>query len=97
MPTYIVLLNYTEQGIRNIKDSPKRADAFADLARRMGVKIKGLYWTSGEHDGVVVLDGPDGATISRLLLSLAKQGSVRTRTLCAYERHEMESILSGVE
>ena len=97
MATYIVLVDYTDQGIRNIKDSPKRADALAGLAGKVGVKIKAVYWTSGAHDGVVVLEAPDDSAISRLMLSIGRLGNVRTQTLRAFNRSEFETIVGGVE
>ena len=94
MATYIALLDYTEQGIRNIQESPKRADAFGDLAAGLGCTIKDLFWTSGAHDGVLILEAPDDETVSALFLSLGKTGNVRTQTLRAYGRAEMEGIIA---
>jgi len=56
MATYIILANFTEQGIRNVKDSPNRADAFKDMARRAGVTVKEQYWTLGAHDIVAIVE-----------------------------------------
>ena len=89
-------LDYTDQGIRNIKDSPKRADAFAEAAQAAGVKIKELYWTLGTHDGVLVLEAEEGGSVASLMLSLASAGNVRTETLRAFSRPEMEQVLSTV-
>ena len=97
MATYIVLVDYTEQGIRSIKDSPGRTDGLTEMAGRHGATIRNLFWTSGEHDGVIVIDAPDDAAVSKLMLSVARLGNVRTRTLRAYERSEMESILGDVD
>lgn len=94
MATYIALVDYTEQGIRNIQDSPKRSDAFTRQAEEAGIKIKDLYWTVGDHDGVVVFEAPDEIAASALMLSLSRGGNVRTRTLRAFDRTEMEQILS---
>jgi uncharacterized protein with GYD domain len=58
MPTYIVLANFTEQGIRNIKDSPKRADAFKDTAKKAGATVKDLFWTLGQYDIVAIVEAP---------------------------------------
>jgi uncharacterized protein with GYD domain len=95
--THIVLVDYTDQGIRNVKDSPKRADALTGLADKAGVRIRDIYWTSGAHDGVLVLEAPDDAAVSRLMLSVGRLGNVRTQTLRAFDRSEFEAIVGGVE
>lgn len=94
MAIYIALIDYTEQGIRNIQESPKRADAFADTAAKAGCTIKNLYWTSGAHDGVLILEAPDAETVAALVLSLGRTGNVRTQTLRAYGRAEIEGIIA---
>jgi uncharacterized protein with GYD domain len=97
MATFIALIDYTEQGIKNIKGAPDRAAAFAEQARAMDVTIKDLYWTSGIHDGFLVFEAPDGETASALLLSLAQAGNVSTHTLRAYDRSEMQTILGKMK
>jgi len=97
MATYIVLVDYTDQGIRNVKDSPDRADALAGLAGKDGVQIKDIYWTSGAHDGVAVLEAPDDVAVSRLMLAIGRLGNVRTQTLRAFNRSEFEALVGGVE
>lgn len=94
MVRYIVLLDQTQQGIAKISDTISRADAFSKAAQKAGVSIKSQYWTSGGHDGVLVLEGPDEQVVSALLLKLASDGNVRTHTLRAFDRTEMEAILS---
>ena len=94
MPTYIALIDFTEQGIRSVQDSPSRAAALVENASKMGVTVKDVYWTTGDHDGVLILEAPDAAAVARLLLSLGRQGNVRTRTLRAFDRSEMKSILA---
>lgn len=93
MATYIALLDYTDQGIRDIGETPHRADHFAQAAEMVGVKIERLYWTMGGHDGVVILDAPDDQAVAALLLSLGTRGNVRTQTLRAFERKEIEAVL----
>jgi uncharacterized protein with GYD domain len=97
MATYVILLDYTEQGIRNVKESPQRSEALAGVAQRFGAKVKDIYWTSGAHDGLLVLEAPDDATAAKITLTLGGLGNVRTQTLRAYGRSEMESILSGID
>ncbi len=96
MQTYVALLNFTPKGLETIQDSPKRADAFTQRAEKLGVKIKELYWTSGAHDGIVVLESPDEASASALLLSLSGRGFVHTQTLRAYSRQEFGEILAKI-
>lgn len=94
MVRYIVLLDQTQQGIAKISETISRADAFSKAAQKAGVSIKSQYWTSGGHDGVLVLEGADEQVISALLLKLGSEGNVRTHTLRAFDRTEMEAILS---
>ncbi len=94
MATFIALIDYTEKGLRAIRESPKRASSFARQARARGITIKQQYWTAGGHDGVLILDAPDGEAVSALLLNLARAGNVRTQTLRAFDRAEFEKILS---
>ena len=66
MATYIILANFTEQGIRNVKDSPRRADAFKDMAQKAGVTVKELYWTLGAYDTVSIVEAPDDIAVTGL-------------------------------
>ncbi|TDJ20239.1 MAG: GYD domain-containing protein [Gammaproteobacteria bacterium] len=94
MATFITLINFTEQGIRNAKESPNRAAAFAASAEKLGVKVKDIYWTVGHYDAVAIIEGPDDETITSVLLGLGAQGNVRTETLRAFSTEEMSSIVS---
>jgi len=96
MTTYIVLANFTDQGIRNIKDTTKRADAFKKLAKSMGVTVKEIYWTLGAHDIVTVIEAPEDAAVTALGLALGKSGNVRTQTLRAFSHADMDAILGNV-
>jgi uncharacterized protein with GYD domain len=93
MPTYISLINWTEQGLRAAKDTVDRASAAATAAESMGGKIKDIYWTVGPYDIVVVAEFPDDATGTAFLLALGAQGNVRTTTLRAFDRDEVAEIL----
>jgi uncharacterized protein with GYD domain len=95
MATFIVLVDYTEQGLENIQDSPSRAAAFTETAKAAGVTVKDIYWTVGEHDGIAILDAPDEETAARVVLGLARTGNVRTRTLRAFDRDEMARVVGG--
>ena len=95
MATFISLVNFTDQGIRNVKDSPKRAEAVKALAKKMGVTVKEVYWTLGHYDVIVVLEGDDEAVTSTLL-KIGSLGNVRSETLRAYSAAEMGRILANV-
>lgn len=94
MANYIVLSSFTEQGIRSVKDTTKRADAVRDLAKKFGVTAKEFYWTLGTWDVVVVFDAPDDASMTALGLAIGAAGNVRTQTMRAFSREEMNGILA---
>lgn len=94
MATFILLVNFTDQGIRNVKDSPKRADAFKEVAKKAGVTVKDVYWTLGAHDLVLTVEAPDAASVTAACLSVGSLGNVRTQTLQAFNADEMRGILS---
>jgi uncharacterized protein with GYD domain len=90
---FVVLIDWTEQGIRNAKDSPQRVKQARDLFKPMGVEIEQIYWTLGAHDLVGVISAPDGNTLAAALLRLAGAGNVRTKTLRAFDETEFGAIL----
>ena len=97
MAIYIVLSNFTDQGIKAVKDTTKRAEAFRTLAKQNGVTIKDLYWTLGSYDVVAIMDAPDEMTVTALELSLAQAGNVRTQTMRGFAADEMGKILERVK
>jgi uncharacterized protein with GYD domain len=96
MPTYVTLSNFTEQGMKNIKDTAKRAEAFKKAAKEAGITIKELLWTQGQYDLVTVLEAPDEISASALALSVGKLGNITGQTLRAFTATEMEKILQKV-
>lgn len=96
MATFISLLNYTDQGIRNIKKTTERAEAFNKAAQRAGVTVKDIYWTLGAYDVVVVVDAPNEETVMSLLLGLGSLGNVRTQTLRGFSGDEMNRIIGNL-
>lgn len=94
MATYVVLFNFTDQGIRNVKDTTKRADAFREAARSAGVTVKDMYWTLGQYDIVAIIEAPDEVVVTALGLDLGRAGNVRTQTLRAFSQTDMDAILS---
>ena len=93
MATYVLLASFTDQGIRNVKDTTKRAEAFRELAKKAGATVKDLYWTLGQYDVVTILEAPDAASVTALGLSVGALGNVRTQTLPAFSVAEMGTIL----
>jgi len=94
MATYISLTNFTDQGIRNVKDTAKRADAVKDLAKKFGVTAKEFFWTLGSYDVVAIFEAPDDASMTAFGLAIGAGGNVRTETLRAFSREEMNGILA---
>ena len=96
MPTYVALCNFTHQGIQNIKDTTKRADTFKTAAKKAGCTVKEIYWTQGQYDSVIILDAPDDASATAVLMSLGKLGNISTQTLRAFTAAELAPILDKV-
>ena len=93
MATFITTLHFTEQGIKAVRDTCERAAAFKATAKKLGVKVTGLYWTLGAFDGVLVLEAPGEATATAALLHLGALGNLRTQTARAFDAAEMQKIL----
>jgi len=94
MATYIVLLNFTDQGIRNFKQTTKRADAVSKMAKKFGVKAKEFFWTLGNYDVVAIFEAPDDASMAAFGLSIGAAGNVRSQTLRAFSKEDMNGILA---
>jgi uncharacterized protein with GYD domain len=95
MAINVSLVNFTDQGIRNIKDSPQRARAFRELCKQQGVQVRELLWTSGAYDMVLITEGPEDA-LSSVLLSVAKLGNVRTQSLRGMDQETFQRVLDKV-
>jgi uncharacterized protein with GYD domain len=93
MVTYIPLCNFTDQGIRNVKDSTKRADAVKKAAKKFGVNMTQIYWTLGNYDLVTITEAPDDKSATAFALAVGAAGNVRTQTLRAFSKEEMDGIL----
>ncbi|HEU4482167.1 MAG TPA: GYD domain-containing protein [Nitrososphaeraceae archaeon] len=96
MSFYIILWNYTDQGIKTIKESPKRADAFKSKLEHAGGKLIDTYYTFGKYDGVSIVDAPDDETVMSCLLSIESQGNARTVTLKAFSYTEATKIIENI-
>ena len=94
MSTYIALINWTDEGVRNFKDSVDRYEAARERMRSIGVEFRDIYWTLGAHDLVSVVEAPDDETLAAGLLAVASQGSIRTTTLRAFSADEMRGVIS---
>jgi uncharacterized protein with GYD domain len=93
MQTYILLVNFTDQGMRKIKDTIGRADAFEVMAKKSGATIKVLYWTIGRYDVIAVFEAPDDESATALAYSASSLGNVRSEILRAFSFEEMSRIL----
>ncbi len=96
MALHVVLINYTDQGIRNVKQSPERAKAAIAAAEKLGIKLKDIYWTLGAYDLVCVADAPNDEAIIGWALGLGSLGNVRTETMRAFSSNEMNTILAKI-
>jgi uncharacterized protein with GYD domain len=94
MLTYVVLATFTDQGVKNAKDSPKRADAFKRMAKTFGVTVKDIFWTQGRYDIVTVVEAPDELSATALNLSLSALGNIRTESLRAFSAAEMTKVVA---
>jgi uncharacterized protein with GYD domain len=95
MATFISLLNFTDQGIRNVKDSPDRYGSFRALAEKLGVTVKSFHYTVGHHDMVVILEGSEEA-VTTALLKAGSLGNVRSETLRAFTVDETKRMIGNI-
>jgi uncharacterized protein with GYD domain len=93
MPTYVVLMNWTDQGITNVRDTVQRNERSQELQDKHGVSLQQTYWTVGPYDIVAIAEAADDESISAFFLEIASQGYLKTTTLRAYDREEMSGIL----
>jgi len=96
MPTYIVLLNYTQQGIQKIKESPARLDAAKKAFKAMGAELKQWYLVMGRYDAVVIAEAPNDETVAKLALAVGSQGAIHTETLRAFTEDEYRKIIAAL-
>ncbi len=96
MATYIMLCNFTDQGIRNVKETTNRADAVREMGKKFGVTMKDIYWTLGAYDLAAVLEATDEASVTAYALAIGTAGNVRTQMLRAFTKDEMRGVLAKV-
>jgi uncharacterized protein with GYD domain len=94
MATYVTTLKLTSHGIADIQDTARRAAAFRTAARKLGAKVRDIYWTLGAFDGVLVFEAPDDETATAAMLHLGSQGYVQTQTARAFTAAEIEKVLA---
>lgn len=93
MAYYVFLANFTDQGVRSVRESPKRAEAFKAMADKCGAKVHFLLWTLGKHDVVSVIEAQDDLTATAVSLSISELGNVTTQTLRAFDAQDMRKIV----
>jgi uncharacterized protein with GYD domain len=93
MPTYVSLVNWTEQGVKNFRDTLRRAEDYRGLVEKSGGQVRQLLWTLGEYDIVAVADFPDDETATAVVLQTAAGGNVRTTTMKAFDADQMSAII----
>ena len=96
MPTFVTTIKFTEQGIKSIKDTTKRAAAFRAAAKKAGIKVVDMLWCLGPFDGVLTYQAPDAQTATAAMLSLASKGNVQTQTAQAFTAAEMDKVLAAM-
>lgn len=96
MPTYVHLVEYTQEGIEDIEDSPSRLDDARELAESLGGKLTDFYLTFGEYDIVTVSEMPDDETAAQFVLSVAREGAVSTETLKAFPEDDYREVIDGL-
>lgn len=94
MATYVMLGRFTEQGVRNIKETTKRADGFRKTCEKSGVAVKQIFWCLGHYDLMAIVDAPDDETVSALTLGVASLGNIRTELLRAFSADDMNRVLA---
>jgi len=97
MASYVTLIKYTERGMKDIKDTCKRATEFKSHAKKHGIEVKDQYWCMGAYDGLVIFEAPDDETATAAILSLSSRDYVQTQTLRAFTAAQMEKITGKIQ
>lgn len=96
MATYFILINWTDQGIKNIKESPKRVDAAKKAVKNLGGEVNAFYMLQGSYDAVLIIEMPTDDALAKFLLTIGSLGNVRTSTMRAYTETEYSKIIGGL-
>lgn len=97
MATYVSLVHFTDQGIRTVKETTKRAKLFKEMAQKAGVKVRDIYWTQGRFDLITITEASEEDAATALLLGLGAMGNIRTETMRAHTAEEMDKILARMK
>jgi uncharacterized protein with GYD domain len=93
MPTYVILMNWTDQGAKADRDAVRRREQADALAEKYGARIEQAYWTMGHYDIVAVIEAPDDESLTAMMLELTAEGNIRTSTLRAFDHDQMQAII----
>jgi uncharacterized protein with GYD domain len=96
MATYVALVNFSDQGIRHVKQTAERAKAVTAAAQKLGIKVKDVYWTLGQYDAVMIADAPNDEAITAWALGTGSLGNIRTQTMRGFSAEEMKGILAKI-
>ena len=96
MATHIVLASFTDQGVRNVKQSPERAKSAIAVGEKLGIKTWDIYWTLGTYDVVLIVDAPNEEAMTTWALSVSSLGNIRTQTMRAFSADEINTILAKI-
>jgi uncharacterized protein with GYD domain len=96
MPTFIILANWTDQGVRNLKDSPKRLDAFKQALQQAGGQLKGFYMVMGPYDMIAIVEAPNDEVLAKVGLASEAKGSIRSNMLRAFTEDEYRKIIGAI-
>jgi uncharacterized protein with GYD domain len=93
MPTYVILMNWTDQGVMADRDTIRRREQADAVAEKHGARIEQVYWTMGHYDIVTVIEAPDDESVTAMMLELTAEGNIRTSTLRAFDHDQMQAII----
>ena len=93
MPTYVVLMNWTDQGVSADRDAVRRRDHADSVAQKYGARVEQAYWTMGHYDIVAIIEAPDDESVTAMMLELTAEGNIRTSTLRAFDHDQMQAII----
>jgi uncharacterized protein with GYD domain len=96
MATYIILFQWTQQGIQTIKQSPTRLNVLKQIHESIGAELKGFYMTMGQYDGIIITEAPDHDTVAQITLMLTSRGNVRTESLRAFTEDEYRNLIAAL-
>ncbi len=96
MATYVTLLRYTEQGLKNIKEGPSRLEKAKQAFRALGGELKSFHLVQGRYDAIVISEAPNDEVVAKFALATGSQGNVRTETMRAFTEDEYRKLISGL-